>query len=267
MLSEQQLKHAIQTKNVEMTMRGYNESDNIHKRFLMNWACRTSLDNVLFLQSLGIDMLTDNNHWSAVNQGNLPVVKYFCENRTDVDYTFLIYECTTQADPRLKILKYFVEELHKEIPYDKVKWEAIRGNLEAVKYCIENTVYDTSTGRKKILKDALDMASERLRYEVVRYIHEEHGIRIPKNNLKIRTYMNIWRRTRERALSVIRKFYVTYLLPIKRNKAQKKIYFWILPKLYKPGSESAKRLALSSWNETSQFMETHLNTSSSNTSI
>ena len=32
-----------------------------------------------------------------------------------------------------------------------------------------------------------------------------------------------------------------------KNRAQKKIYFWIIPRLYRPGSESAKRLAQKSW--------------------
>ena len=37
-------------------------------------------------------------------------------------------------------------------------------------------------------------------------------------------------------------------------RAQKKIYFWIIPRLYRPGSESAKRLAEKSWQATLKEM-------------
>ena len=37
---------------------------------------------------------------------------------------------------------------------------------------------------------------------------------------------------------------------IMRNIAQRKIYYWIIPIIYRPGSESAKRLALASCKRT-----------------
>ena len=37
---------------------------------------------------------------------------------------------------------------------------------------------------------------------------------------------------------------------VHKLRAQKKIYYWIIQRLYRPGSESAKRLALLSWKET-----------------
>ena len=40
----------------------------------------------------------------------------------------------------------------------------------------------------------------------------------------------------------------------RRIRAQKKIYFWIIPILYKPGSESSRRLAEASWKECQSFM-------------
>ena len=43
-----------------------------------------------------------------------------------------------------------------------------------------------------------------------------------------------------------------------RIRAQKKIYFWIIPKLYRPGSESAKRLVEKSWQNTVNEMEVKL---------
>ena len=44
----------------------------------------------------------------------------------------------------------------------------------------------------------------------------------------------------------------------RRIRAQKKIYFWIIPILYRPGSESAKRLAEKSWQTMSKEMESFL---------
>ena len=38
-------------------------------------------------------------------------------------------------------------------------------------------------------------------------------------------------------------------------RAQKRIYFWIIQRLYRPGSESAKRLAEASWQATMKEME------------
>jgi hypothetical protein len=39
-------------------------------------------------------------------------------------------------------------------------------------------------------------------------------------------------------------------LEVHRIRAQKRIYFWIIPRLYRPGSDSAKRLAEASWQKT-----------------
>ena len=40
---------------------------------------------------------------------------------------------------------------------------------------------------------------------------------------------------------------------VHKLRAQKKIYFWIIQRLYRPGSESAKRLAKKSWEATSKM--------------
>jgi hypothetical protein len=42
---------------------------------------------------------------------------------------------------------------------------------------------------------------------------------------------------------------------VHRIRAQKRIYFWIIPILYCPGSDSAKRLAEASWQKTLKEME------------
>jgi hypothetical protein len=42
---------------------------------------------------------------------------------------------------------------------------------------------------------------------------------------------------------------------VHRIRAQKRIYFWIIPRLYRPGSDSAKRLAEKSWKKTLKEME------------
>jgi hypothetical protein len=42
---------------------------------------------------------------------------------------------------------------------------------------------------------------------------------------------------------------------VRRIRAQKRIYFWIIPILYRPGSVSAKRLAEASWQKTLKEME------------
>ena len=46
---------------------------------------------------------------------------------------------------------------------------------------------------------------------------------------------------------------------VHRIRAQKKIYFWIIQRLYRPGSESAKRLAEKSWQRTVQFIACECN--------
>jgi hypothetical protein len=42
---------------------------------------------------------------------------------------------------------------------------------------------------------------------------------------------------------------------VHRIRAQKRIYFWIIQLLYRPGSDSAKRLAEASWQKTLKEME------------
>jgi hypothetical protein len=42
---------------------------------------------------------------------------------------------------------------------------------------------------------------------------------------------------------------------VHRIRAQKRIYFWIIPILYRPGSDSAKRLSEASWQKTLKEME------------
>ncbi len=44
-------------------------------------------------------------------------------------------------------------------------------------------------------------------------------------------------------------------LEARRIRAEKRIYFWIIPRLYRPGSASAKRLAEASWRTTSFLIE------------
>jgi hypothetical protein len=42
---------------------------------------------------------------------------------------------------------------------------------------------------------------------------------------------------------------------VHKIRAQKRIYFWIIPILYRPGSDSAKRLAEASWQKTLKEMD------------
>ena len=42
-------------------------------------------------------------------------------------------------------------------------------------------------------------------------------------------------------------------IEVRRIRAQKLIYFWIIPRIYRPGSESAKRLAKASWQKLKSF--------------
>ena len=72
------------------------------------------------------------------------------------------------------------------------------------------------------------------RFEVVKFL-VSHGVpkALVSHNKRMLDYLNFSEKMEEKV----------------RHRAANKIYFWIIPKLYAPGSESAQRLGLKGWQE------------------
>lgn len=198
---------------------------------------------------------TDIAFLVASMEGHLEVVKFLVSEGFIPKGTNAFREAS--ANGHLEIVKFFVslgiKELQPDFQGDALIWASFHGRLEVVKYLGSLMSSDALAN----VGTAIVLASQKGHLEVIKYLVSlgvDIDLLVDKavfwadvyNYFEVMEYLvSLGAPTQN--LSERAKAYLAFCTKMKekiRHRAAKKIYYWIIPKLYSPGSVSAYNLGM-----------------------
>ena len=158
--------------------------------------------------------------YNSILKGDLDTVKSCCESLVNIEINdYLNIACSLG---HIKIVKYFVSlgaDIHNY--YNRaIKLACQYGHLEVVKY-----LYESGANFRAGNNYAIVMASKNDHYEVVKYL-SEIGADISRISEKHKKYISFCHKMEAK----------------KRERAQKKIYYWWIPICYDITRECGQRM-------------------------
>jgi ankyrin repeat protein len=231
---------AVKSGNLEkvqklITLRNVSHDEKV--RFF-HWACEFEhLRLVEFFASWGVDFETRGICLSsACCRGNLELVKYLVF-RLGANVKFLgnLPIRNAIAYGNLEVVKYLIS-VGANVRVDRdsgIQLACTSGQLETLKYLVSlglNIYTDNNS--------AIQLASSFNHFEIVRYL-VSIGAPVSLISERAKKYIDFCEKMEEK----------------RKLRAQKKIYFWIIPKLYDLKRECGKRLRQKNWEATLKLLE------------
>ena len=168
----------------------------------------------------------------CARNGNLEMLKYLASFGVDLLDINVYVLLDAAQNGHLEILKFFFsigascEEKFLSLPFELA---CRNGHLDVVQYLV-------SFGTLKIVDNwniALQLASDKNRFEVMKFLLSNGATDSSIVSERYNAYIAFCEKMKEKI----------------RHRAAKKIYYWIIPKLYAPDSVSAYNLGMKGYQE------------------
>ena len=196
----------------------------------------------------------------AFSNGHFELVKYLMSLGEETARYGQSFIRQSVRDGQLAIVKYFSDIIKSSFHALAIRIASSYGHLEVVKF-----LFSLGTDVNEWNHFPLGSAAENGHLEVVKYLvsvganiraTNDYAVRMANQNhhLEVVKYL-VSVGAPEVLISARCKAYISFHAKMKakaRKNAQKKIYFWIIQKLYAPSSESAYRLGLKGYEASMQ---------------